>query len=71
MPDDYSAMGAFNAVKEMGLSVPEDISIVGYDGIAYSQLLSKAYDLSSGHRPYRCNSRKTAGITDRKPTDHL
>ena len=40
MPDDYSAMGAFNAVKEMGLSVPEDISIVGYDGIAYSQLLS-------------------------------
>lgn len=33
-------MGAFNAVKEMGLSVPEDISIVGYDGIAYSQLLS-------------------------------
>ena len=40
MPDDYSAMGAFNAVKDMGLSVPEDISIVGYDGIAYSQLLS-------------------------------
>ena len=37
---DYPAMGAFNAVKEMGLSVPEDISIVGYDGIAYSQLLS-------------------------------
>ncbi len=40
MPDDYSAMGGFNAIKDSGLSVPEDISVVGYDGIAYSQLLS-------------------------------
>lgn len=40
MPDDYSAMGGFNAVKDMGLSVPDDVSVVGYDGIAYSQLLS-------------------------------
>ena len=28
MPDDYSAMGAFNAVKEMGLSVPGKYSFV-------------------------------------------
>jgi LacI family transcriptional regulator len=40
MPDDYSALGGFNAIKDMGLSVPEDISVVGYDGIAYSRLLS-------------------------------
>lgn len=40
MPDDYSAMGGFNAVKDMGLTVPDDVSVVGYDGIAYSQLLS-------------------------------
>jgi len=40
MPDDYSSMGGFNAIKDSGLSVPEDISVVGYDGIAYSQLLT-------------------------------
>lgn len=40
MPDDYSAIGGFNAIKEKGLSVPKDISVVGYDGIAYSQFLS-------------------------------
>lgn len=40
MPDDYSAMGGCNAIQEMGLSVPDDVSVVGYDGIAYSQLLS-------------------------------
>jgi LacI family transcriptional regulator len=40
MPDDYSAMGGFNAIHDLGLSVPEDVSVVGYDGIAYSQLLS-------------------------------
>lgn len=40
MPDDYSAIGSFNAIKDMGLSVPEDVSVVGYDGIAYAQFLS-------------------------------
>jgi len=40
MPDDYSAIGGCNAVKDMGLSVPNDVSVVGYDGIAYSQMLT-------------------------------
>ncbi len=40
MPDDYSAIGGYNAIKDMGLSVPGDVSVVGYDGIAYSQFLS-------------------------------
>ena len=40
MPDDYSAIGGFNAIKDMGLSVPGDVSVVGYDGIAYAQFLS-------------------------------
>lgn len=40
MPDDYSSMGGLNAIKDYGLSVPKDISIVGYDGISYAQLLS-------------------------------
>jgi len=40
MPDDYAALGGLNAIKDKGVSVPDDISVVGYDGIAYSQLLS-------------------------------
>ncbi|WP_130837145.1 LacI family DNA-binding transcriptional regulator [Lachnoclostridium sp. Marseille-P6806] len=32
-PDDFSAFGGINAIKERGLSIPEDISVAGYDGI--------------------------------------
>lgn len=32
-PDDFSAFGGINAIKERGLSIPRDISVAGYDGI--------------------------------------
>lgn len=32
-PDDYAAFGGINALQELGLSAPKDISIAGYDGI--------------------------------------
>lgn len=38
-PDDFSCIGGMNAIKEAGLSIPEDISIAGYDGIILSQVL--------------------------------
>ncbi len=38
-PDDFSCIGGINAIKEYGLRIPEDISIVGYDGILLSQML--------------------------------
>ncbi|NLK27634.1 MAG: LacI family transcriptional regulator [Clostridiales bacterium] len=38
-PDDFAAMGGINAIKEMGLRIPEDISIAGYDGILLSQVM--------------------------------
>jgi LacI family transcriptional regulator len=38
-PDDFSTVGGINAIKEQGLRIPEDISIVGYDGILLSQVL--------------------------------
>ncbi len=31
-PDDFAAIGGINAIREHGLSIPEDISVVGYDG---------------------------------------
>ncbi len=39
-PDDFSAMGGINAIKESGLRIPEDISVAGYDGIRLSQVLN-------------------------------
>lgn len=38
-PDDYSCLGGINAIKERGLSIPEDISVAGYDGIHIAQVL--------------------------------
>ena len=38
-PDDYSYVGGFNELGRQGLKVPDDMSCMGYDGIALSQLL--------------------------------
>lgn len=38
-PDDTALIGGMNAIKNAGLRIPEDISIVGYDGIPVSQLI--------------------------------
>lgn len=32
-PDDFSAIGGMNVAKNRGLKVPQDISLIGYDGI--------------------------------------
>ncbi len=32
-PDDYASYGGIRAINEKGLKVPEDISVIGYDGI--------------------------------------
>ena len=39
-PDDFSLSGGVRAILERGLQVPEDISVIGYDGILMSQLMS-------------------------------
>ena len=39
-PDDYAYVGGFNAITEAGLRVPEDISVVGYDGIHLNRVVS-------------------------------
>jgi len=38
-PDDYSFMGGYNALKEAGLRMPDDISALGYDGINLARLM--------------------------------
>lgn len=32
-PDDYACYGGMNAIRQMGLRIPEDVSVAGYDGI--------------------------------------
>lgn len=38
--DDYAYIGGGNAILEAGLRVPEDISVVGYDGIHMAKMVS-------------------------------
>ncbi len=38
-PDDFAYVGGMNEIEHRGLSIPEDISVVGYDGIYLSQVL--------------------------------
>ncbi len=38
MSDDYAAIGGIEAIRSAGLTIPNDISIAGYDGIELMQL---------------------------------
>ena len=38
-PDDYSLIGGSNVLREAGLRIPEDISVVGYNGIYLAEVL--------------------------------
>ncbi len=39
-PDDYSYIGGMNAINEMGLHIPNDMSAIGYDGISLADIVS-------------------------------
>ncbi|MEA4869397.1 MAG: LacI family DNA-binding transcriptional regulator [Christensenella sp.] len=38
-PDDFSIIGGMNELERQGVSIPEDMSVAGYDGILLSQVL--------------------------------
>lgn len=38
-PDDYSYVGGMNVLRQMGIRVPEDVSVMGYDGIHLARVL--------------------------------
>ena len=38
-PDDFSFIGGMNELERQGISIPEDMSVAGYDGILLSQVL--------------------------------
>ena len=39
-PDDYTFISGKNVIEEFGLSIPGDISVTGYDGVFFSQIMS-------------------------------
>ena len=39
-PDDFSFIGGLNAIHDLGLRVPDDVSAVGYDGIPLSRMFN-------------------------------
>lgn len=39
-PDDYSAIGGINALRDMKLSIPEDVSVASFDGSIYASMTS-------------------------------
>ena len=38
-PDDFSCMGAIGKLQDEGISVPGDLSLIGYDGITLGQMV--------------------------------
>lgn len=41
-PDDFSYIGGQNVLQEQGLRIPEDISVMGYDGIQLARVMRLA-----------------------------
>ena len=38
-PDDYSALGVLNVAGRKGLKVPQDLSVAGFDGVPFANVL--------------------------------
>lgn len=38
-PDDFSCLGAISELADSGIRVPEDLSLIGYDGITVGQMV--------------------------------
>lgn len=58
--DDFSAIGGMNAIKDRGLKIPEDISIVGYDGILIASQIEPVLTT------YKQNTRKIGKLAASK-----
>ncbi|MEM1100246.1 MAG: LacI family DNA-binding transcriptional regulator [Pseudomonadota bacterium] len=58
--NDVLAIGALRAAREMGLKVPEDVSITGFDDIEIAMLAEPS--LTTVHVPHREMGRRAAGM---------
>lgn len=74
--NDLIAFGAYKAFKEAGLMIPDDISVVGFDNIAFSEYLMPS--LTTVAQPIAAIGKKTAqmvleliGNTESAPQNHV
>ncbi|MBQ3392494.1 MAG: LacI family DNA-binding transcriptional regulator [Lachnospiraceae bacterium] len=42
-PDDFAMIGGINAIRDRGMSIPDDISIAGYDGLGIGRHMSPPF----------------------------
>jgi len=40
LPDDYAALAAYRVLSQMDIKIPDDISLIGYDGLEFSQIMN-------------------------------
>ena len=68
--NDTIALGALDTLKlELGINVPEDVSVVGFDDIPTASF--KAYDLSTVQQPLEKMMEETLKILEERPFDTL
>lgn len=58
--NDISAFGVMEAVRERGLRIPEDVSIVGFDGVSQSEMVHPA--LTTVRQPLEQMGRKATTL---------
>lgn len=58
--NDAMALGAYRAAAELGLSIPQDLSVVGYDNQEYCQYIQPPLTTVSKHR--RAMGKKAASL---------
>lgn len=63
MMNDYSAMGVFQAAKEMSLRIPFDISVVGFGDIPFAHMMDPP--LTTVHLPFHEMGYKAAEMVIR------
>jgi LacI family transcriptional regulator len=63
--NDLAAIGALAALRERGLRVPEDVSVVGYDGMR----LLESLDITTIAQPLADMGRLAAGLLMQRIAD--
>src|SRR5699024_9348757 len=65
--NDFAALGALRALREVGLAVPEDMAAVGYDDVMFAGML--ATPLTSVRQPMHALGWSAADILLTRPPD--
>ena len=66
--NDMVALGVLKKLRDLGIGVPQDISVVGYDDSYFAALLSPALT-TVRQQPYRLGRTAAELVIDRRPSD--